>query len=75
MLKKIKALGTFHYPNNYWDSSVKNKKFSKFQIRLDLGPKNEKFFYGYYLIKFSNGSEDPLNLRQIIYNNMIQILY
>lgn len=54
--------------------SAKNKSFSKFQFKLSLGSKNAKNFYGRYLLKFRNGGEDPLNLRQTIYGNMIQAI-
>ncbi|ORX77251.1 hypothetical protein BCR32DRAFT_208105 [Anaeromyces robustus] len=52
-------------------ATAKNKNFSKFQIRFLLG--NEGI-NGRYLLKLRNGAEDPLNLRQFVYGNMIQAI-
>jgi len=48
----------------------KNWIFSKFQIRMEL---NEPLF-GRNILKLRNGGEDPLNLRQYIYGNIIYTL-
>jgi len=57
-------------------SSAKNYEFSKFQIKMNLGnnSKGEKGFNGRYVLKLRNGTEDPLNLRQLIYGNIIREL-
>jgi len=52
--------------------TAKNRDFEKFQIRMSLGKSAN--LYGRYLLKFRNGSEDPLNLRQMIYGNIISSL-
>jgi len=48
----------------------KNWIFSKFQIRMEL---NEPLF-GRNILKLRNGGEDPLNMRQLIYGNIIEQL-
>ncbi|OUM62627.1 hypothetical protein PIROE2DRAFT_11059 [Piromyces sp. E2] len=57
-------------------SSAKNHEFSKFQIKMKLGKnsKGEKGFNGRYVLKLRNGTEDPLNLRQLVYGNIIREL-
>jgi len=52
-------------------ATAKNKNFSKFQIRFLLGGNGVD---GRYLFKLRTGAEDPLNLRQFIYGNMIQAI-
>eukprot|EP00833_Pecoramyces_ruminatium_P000140 jgi/Orpsp1_1/1174172/evm.model.c7180000049157.1 len=62
----------------------KNRGFSKFQIKLKLGKnKNKdtigtkskgKGINGRHVLKLRNGGEDPLNLRQLIYGNIIEAL-
>ncbi|OUM59726.1 hypothetical protein PIROE2DRAFT_14663 [Piromyces sp. E2] len=48
----------------------KNRNFAKFQIKMKLN--ESESLYGRYLLKLRNGGEDPTNLRQFIYGNMIQ---
>jgi len=57
-------------------TSAKNYEFSKFQIKMKLGKnsKGEKGFNGRYVLKLRNGGEDPLNLRQLVYGNIIREL-
>jgi len=52
--------------------SAKNKNFDKFQIRMSLSKKAN--IKNRYLLKFRNGSEDPINLRQTIYGNINQAI-
>jgi len=52
-------------------ANAKNKYVSKFQIRFKLGSTGVD---GRYLLKLRNSGEDPLNLRQYIYSNMIQAI-
>jgi len=52
--------------------TAKNKDFEKFQIKMTLS-KNANI-KGRYLLKFRNGSEDPTNLRQTIYGNIIEAI-
>ena len=52
--------------------SAKNKNFDKFQIKMTLSRKAN--IHKRYLLKFRNGSEDPLNLRQTIYGNINQAI-
>ncbi|OUM57008.1 hypothetical protein PIROE2DRAFT_18145 [Piromyces sp. E2] len=49
----------------------KNWGFAKFQMRMELINDN---IYGRTLLKLRNGGEDPLNLRQLIYGNIIEAL-
>ncbi|ORX49652.1 hypothetical protein BCR36DRAFT_583722 [Piromyces finnis] len=53
-------------------ANPKNKNFAKFQIKMNINSKNN--VYGRYLLKLRNGGEDPTNLRQFIYGNIIQAL-
>jgi len=53
-------------------ASPKNKNFAKFQIRLQINKSDN--LYGRYLLKLRNGGEDPTNLRQFIYGNIINTL-
>ncbi|OUM58715.1 hypothetical protein PIROE2DRAFT_15932 [Piromyces sp. E2] len=46
----------------------KNRNTSKFQIRMKI---NNDSVYGRTVLKLRNSGEDPLNLRQYIYGNMI----
>ncbi|ORX48689.1 hypothetical protein BCR36DRAFT_584243 [Piromyces finnis] len=57
-------------------SSAKNYEFSKFQIKMKLGKNSQgtKGFNGRYVLKLRNGGEDPINLRQVIYGNIIREL-
>ncbi|ORY29392.1 hypothetical protein LY90DRAFT_705548 [Neocallimastix californiae] len=65
-------------------SKPKNRGFEKFQIKLKLGKnKNKdtigtnskgKGIHGRHVFKLRNGGEDPLNLRQLIYGNIIEAL-
>jgi len=62
----------------------KNRGFSKFQIKLKLGKNKNKNTFGTnskgkgingrHVLKLRNGGEDPLNLRQLIYGNIIEAL-
>ncbi|OUM69500.1 hypothetical protein PIROE2DRAFT_2592 [Piromyces sp. E2] len=52
--------------------TAKNRDFEKFQIRMSLG--QSASLYGRFLLKFRNGSEDPINLRQTIYGNINQAI-
>jgi len=52
--------------------TAKNKNFDKFQIKMKLSKSAN--INGRYLLKFRNGSEDPTNLRQTIYGNIIDAL-
>ena len=52
--------------------NAKNKDFEKFQIKMSLSKKSS--LGGRYLLKFRNGSEDPINLRQTIYGNINQAI-
>jgi len=52
--------------------NAKNKDFEKFQIKMTLSKTAN--IKGRYLLKFRNGSEDPTNLRQTIYGNIIDAL-
>jgi len=52
--------------------TAKNKNFEKFQIKMTLSKKAN--IHQRYLLKFRNGSEDPLNLRQTIYGNINQAI-
>ncbi|OUM68314.1 hypothetical protein PIROE2DRAFT_39301 [Piromyces sp. E2] len=52
--------------------TAKNKNFSKFQIKMTLSKKAN--IHQRYLLKFRNGSEDPINLRQTIYGNINQAI-
>jgi len=51
-------------------ANPKNWIFSKFQIKMEL---NEPLF-GRNILKLRNGGEDPLNMRQLIYGNIIEQL-
>jgi len=53
-------------------ANPKNKNFSKFQLRMQINKKDN--LYGRYLLKLRNGGEDPTNLRQYIYGNIINAL-
>jgi len=65
-------------------ASAKNTGFEKFQIKLKFGKNKNmdtigtksagKGIHGRYVFKLRNGGEDPLNLRQLIYGNIIQAL-
>jgi len=50
----------------------KNWGFAKFQMRMQL--QNGENIYGRTLFKLRNGGEDPLNMRQLIYGNIIEAL-
>lgn len=50
--------------------TAKNRDFEKFQFKISVGQANA--IHGRFLLKFRNGSEDPTNLRQTIYGNMLQ---
>jgi len=58
------------------ETVAKNYEFSKFQMKMKLGKnsKGEKGFNGRYVLKLRNGTEDPTNLRQLIYGNIIREL-
>jgi len=59
------------------ESKPKNRGFSKFQIKLKLGKNGrtgKKGIKGRHVFKLRNGGEDPLNLRQLIYGNIIREL-
>ncbi|ORX55494.1 hypothetical protein BCR36DRAFT_410414 [Piromyces finnis] len=51
---------------------AKNKDFEKFQIKMTLSKTAN--IHQRYLLKFRNGSEDPINLRQTIYGNINQAI-
>jgi len=53
-------------------ANPKNWGFAKFQIRMQL--QNGENLYGRTLFKLRNGGEDPLNMRQLIYGNIIEAL-
>jgi len=60
-------------------TSSKNRSFSKFQFQLWLDDEDDSSsstngIKGRYILKLRNGSEDPLNLRQFIYGNIIQAI-
>ncbi|OUM61287.1 hypothetical protein PIROE2DRAFT_45359 [Piromyces sp. E2] len=59
------------------ESKPKNRGFSKFQLKFKFG-KNErtgkKGIKGSHVFKLRNGGEDPINLRQYIYGNIIREL-
>jgi len=68
---------TFYLKNtkkvaNNVSASPKNHNFAKFQIKMRLN-KSESID-GRYLFKLRNGGEDPLNMRQLIYGNIIYAL-
>jgi len=52
-------------------ATAKNFEFSKFQIKMIL---NDGGIDGRTVLKLRNGGEDPLNLRQFIYGNIIQAI-
>ncbi|ORX83576.1 hypothetical protein BCR32DRAFT_266873 [Anaeromyces robustus] len=54
----------------------KNRDFSKFQIKFELNNSSgeKRDINGRYILKLRNGGEDPLNLRQYIYGNIIQAI-
>jgi len=51
-------------------TTCKNKNVPKFQIKMEF---NEDV-YGRDILKFRNSGEDPTNLRQFVYGNMIHAL-
>jgi len=57
-------------------ASAKNYEFSRFQIKMKLGKNKDgkKGINGRYILKLRNGAEDPLNLRQLIYGNIIEAI-
>ncbi|KAG4101633.1 hypothetical protein H8356DRAFT_1653789 [Neocallimastix lanati (nom. inval.)] len=57
-------------------ASAKNRGFSRFQFQLwlDNDILGSKGINGRYVFKLRTGSEDPLNLRQLIYGNIIQTI-
>jgi len=52
-------------------ATAKNRDFSKFQIRVEL---DNNGIDGRTILKFRNGGEDPLNLRQFIYGHIIEAI-
>jgi len=50
--------------------SAKNKNTPKFQVRMQFN----KTVFGRNVLKLRNSGEDPTNLRQFIYGNMIQAI-
>jgi len=51
-------------------TTCKNKNVPKFQIKMEF----KEEVYGRNILKFRNSGEDPTNLRQFVYGNMIHAL-